>query len=120
MQIQLEFKSPAYVSSNYNNPDSLQVIFNNLEFFRSKSATLNYDSKQLNATLPKQQTKIMAAATEAVKETILTLSIATLCTNFVLNVLLGGLLSELWAMINSLQLIVHTQLFRISFPANAE
>ena len=62
----------------------------------------------------------MAAATEAVKETILTLSVATLCTNFVSNVLLGGLLSELWAMINSLQLIVHTQLFRISFPSNAE
>ena len=74
----------------------------------------------MNATLPKQQSKVEAAATEVVKDTIISLFVATLCTNFVVNLILGGLLNELWGMINSLQLIVHTLLFRINFPANAE
>lgn len=120
LQIQLEFEHPSYVSSNFNSPDKLQVIFNNLEFFRSQSATLSYDYRQLNATLPKQQSKVEAAAAEFLKNTIFSLSVASLCTNFVLNLILGGLLNELWGMINSLQLIVHTLLFRINFPTNAE
>ena len=45
---------------------------------------------------------------------------AAMSTNFVVNLLLTGSLSQLWSMLNSQQVMVYTPLFKnVKFPANA-
>jgi hypothetical protein len=57
---------------------------------------------------------------QSLKTIALSFSVAALSSNVVINLIVGGLLSELWGMINSLQIIMHTLLFRIDLPVNAE
>ena len=40
--------------------------------------------------------------------------------NAVVNIALSGSLNQLWGMINSLQIVVHTPLVDVSFPENAK
>ena len=40
-------------------------------------------------------------------------------SNFIINLVLAGSLSQLWSMMNGLQLAVHSPLFNLNFPANA-
>ena len=39
--------------------------------------------------------------------------------NFLINLLMAASLSQLWSMLNGLQLAVHLPLFNLNFPANA-
>ena len=43
----------------------------------------------------------------------------TLSSNYIINVMIAGSLHQLWALINSQQIIVLFPLYRISMPANA-
>ena len=45
---------------------------------------------------------------QSLKTIALSFSVAALSSNVVINLIVGGLLSELWGMINSLQIIMHT------------
>ena len=44
---------------------------------------------------------------------------AILGSSFVINIVLAASLSQLWSMLNGLQLAVHLPLFELAFPANA-
>ena len=43
----------------------------------------------------------------------------TLAGNAVLNLLLAGSLNQVWGMVNNMQIVLHTPLMNLQFPANA-
>lgn len=46
-------------------------------------------------------------------------SATTLAGNAVINLLLAGSLNQVWGMVNNLQIVLHTPLMNLQFPANA-
>ena len=56
---------------------------------------------------------------ESLQKTTITLS-TVLIQNILANLLLGGSLSMLWGLISSIQVIMHTFLFNVSLPQNAQ
>ena len=65
---------------------------------------------------------VIGATTEVIEgigDTMQTVSITALASNSLVNILLAGSLSQVWGMINNLQMIIYAPLINVQFPGNA-
>lgn len=73
----------------------------------------------LSTELPRLLSESEAESISQGAQTTQAVSSAVMGSNFLLNLILAASLSQLWSMLNGLQLAVHLPLFNLNFPANA-
>lgn len=74
---------------------------------------------ELNTSIPRQLSPSEAAVISEGAGATKVAASAILSSSFFVNLILAASLSQLWSMLNGLQLAVHLPLFDLAFPANA-
>jgi len=118
IKLQLTFADPAQVSNDLMNPDLARLTFCDLLFFQSATGS-TLDNAAIHKALPPQISAKALKQVEMLQTATLTLT-TVLIQNLVANLLIGGSLSLLWGLISSIQVIMHTFLFNVALPQNAQ
>ncbi len=119
LELQMQFKDVVQISSNLER-DILQIQFKSENFFMDRSGNPVERDTSVEKAIPSQlkqdgASQVLEAAVEVIGQG----RTLTLSTNYAINILLAGSLNQLWALINSQQIIVLFPLYRVNMPANA-
>ena len=114
----VKFTNPLYVSQDTNNLDQLEIEVTDL-FFDEILGFENTHPVFFTREIPPQVDEDLADTIETVVESAVQSVQFYFATDLVFSIFFGGLLSLLWGLINSLQMIVMTVLFTVLMPTNA-
>ena len=117
--LKLKFRDPILVSQQAESKDHLSVTVNLASVGISQDGLALYDSTMLQVELPRMLAQGEAEAIASAGQATEAIATAVMGGNFVINLILAASLSQLWSMLNGLQLAVHLPLFNLLFPANA-
>ena len=118
IEIVIVWENPAFVSSI--GTDELIIDFNGPFYDTEDGVDIDSNLKQLKKAIPPQA--VPGALTDAIEGAGSSLSAAStgaVAGNAAVNIFLAGSLNQLWGMVNNLQLVIHSPLFGVQFPANS-
>lgn len=79
---------------------------------------LSENSFVLSKSIPSQLSEAQGKAIESAGSSVSTTTASTIAANIALSFILGASLSQLWSMINGVQIMAHIMLIQIVFAAN--
>ena len=125
LRIKIDFTSPDLVSLENYDKVAVQVsrkIFIDELTSSDSDEQIFIDMDNVDSTkklrVPKQLSEDQVVATKMMTETAGSLMVAFLSTNIFISIFSAGALQYLWGLINAIQIIVLTSLFRITLPHN--
>ena len=116
-EIRLNFTNPIMISSG-DDPDLL-LIQMDLSDFEDENGQKFPSSLVKYSQIPTQIPSLEEAKqVEEQGSTASSSSKSAVGSNFIVNILMAGSLSQVWGMINGLQVVSHMPLFKIKSPGN--
>ena len=119
LTIQVEFKDPSKVSQGYN-PDVLLAFYDFSEvedIYGSHLPPFDYAKRDIP---PQFKAGKMTEALDSLAQVSSAVIVSAAASNGILSYIMMGSLSQLWGMINSLQIVVYLPLFgQLNYPSNA-
>lgn len=116
-EIRLNFTNPIMISSG-DDPDLL-LIQMDLSDFEDENGQKFPSSLVKYSQIPTQIPSLEEAKqVEEQGSTASSSSKSAVGSNFIVNILMAGSLSQVWGMINGLQVVAHMPLFKIKSPGN--
>ena len=119
IEINVKWADPVHISASLP-ADELVIRFNGPFFDTQDGIDIDQAYKEIRSKLPPQV--VPGGITNAIQGTgdsLQIMSTTSLASNAAINVFFAGSLSQVWGMINNLQLLVHSPLINVQFPANA-
>ena len=116
-EIRLNFTNPIMISSG-DDPDLL-LIQMDLSDFEDENGQKFPSSLVKYSQIPTQIPSLEEAKqVEEQGSTASSSSKSAVGSNFIVNIMMAGSLSQVWGMINGLQVVSHMPLFKIKSPGN--
>ena len=119
LTVQVEFKDPSKVSQGYN-PDVLLAFydFSELEdIYGSHLPPFDYAKRDIPSQIKAGK---MTESLETSGQVLSVVIVSAAASNGILSYIMMTSLSQLWGMINSLQIVVYLPLFgQLNYPSNA-
>ena len=119
MDINISFVDPIEVSQDIE-ADYILLSLNGFDIFEDENGISLPKSLVKKILLPAQYASYEeGVSVDNISTGAKTMNSSILGSNFVVNLLLVGSMSQVWGAINGLQLMVFMPLFWLKFPANA-
>jgi hypothetical protein len=119
LQINILFDKPEIVSTGYS-PDKLKVRFNDpMLFLGVNGMVIDKDTRVIEKNLRRQVGNGFDKDLISAADAATTLAKAVVISSLIINILVSGILNQLWSMIETQQLVILLLMFQIALPANA-
>jgi len=120
MDFDLFYEYTDIVSTNYYK-EKINVNFHGIKYWSADDGQhFLEDESVVEKKIPNQMDPALYGSIEGLAGILANGGKAVVVANFVLNVLLGGALSQLFAAISKLQIMVHLLITNVVIPANAQ